>query len=151
MTCSQRWLSGQQLGARYALQAIAAVFVSGTAVEHRLLLSMLGGVRSTATCSGQCSQASSTPVPVCVHAQVYVYSSGSREAQRLIFGYSNLGDLRRYISAYFDTTTGYAFGSRHGHLGVHLLPDTLPTFVCEQTATAFVRDAAHLFIARVVP
>ncbi|KAF8391331.1 hypothetical protein HHK36_023635 [Tetracentron sinense] len=36
----------------------------------------------------------------------YVYSSGSREAQRLIFGNSNHGDLRKYLCGFFDTTVG---------------------------------------------
>jgi enolase-phosphatase E1 len=35
-----------------------------------------------------------------------VFSSGSIAAQKLIFGYSEQGDLRPYFSAYFDTTTG---------------------------------------------
>ena len=38
--------------------------------------------------------------------KVYIYSSGSREAQRLMFQYSTHGDLRQYISGYFDTTAG---------------------------------------------
>jgi len=38
--------------------------------------------------------------------QVSIYSSGSREAQKLLFKYSNHGDLRRYISCYFDTKVG---------------------------------------------
>lgn len=38
--------------------------------------------------------------------RVYVYSSGSVEAQRLIFGYSEYGDLTPLISGYFDTTIG---------------------------------------------
>ncbi|CAM9775303.1 unnamed protein product, partial [Ectocarpus sp. 8 AP-2014] len=33
-----------------------------------------------------------------------IYSSGSREAQRLLFGKSTAGDLRPYLSAYFDTS-----------------------------------------------
>jgi enolase-phosphatase E1 len=37
---------------------------------------------------------------------IAIYSSGSIAAQKLIFGYSNVGDLTPYISAYFDTTTG---------------------------------------------
>ena len=37
---------------------------------------------------------------------VYIYSSGSRQAQRLIFGYSNEGDLRPLLSGYFDTNVG---------------------------------------------
>jgi len=39
-------------------------------------------------------------------ARVSIYSSGSVEAQQLIFGYSVHGDLRPLIEAYFDTTTG---------------------------------------------
>jgi enolase-phosphatase E1 len=35
-----------------------------------------------------------------------VFSSGSIEAQKLIFGYSVKGDLRRFFSNYFDTKTG---------------------------------------------
>jgi len=35
-----------------------------------------------------------------------VFSSGSIAAQKLIFGYSEAGDLTAYLTAYFDTTTG---------------------------------------------
>lgn len=35
-----------------------------------------------------------------------VFSSGSVEAQKLIFGYSEKGDLRSFFSNYFDTQTG---------------------------------------------
>lgn len=35
-----------------------------------------------------------------------VFSSGSVEAQKLIFGYSIMGDLTPYFSNYFDTKTG---------------------------------------------
>jgi enolase-phosphatase E1 len=35
-----------------------------------------------------------------------VFSSGSVEAQKLIFGYSEKGDLTTYFSNYFDTKTG---------------------------------------------
>lgn len=38
--------------------------------------------------------------------KVYIYSSGSREAQGLLFGHTQYGDLRRYISGYFDTMVG---------------------------------------------
>lgn len=37
---------------------------------------------------------------------LYVYSSGSEEAQRLIFGYSDQGDLTPLFSGYFDTRVG---------------------------------------------
>lgn len=36
-----------------------------------------------------------------------VYSSGSVEAQRLLFGYSEFGDLTPYFSDYFDTLIGH--------------------------------------------
>jgi methylthioribulose 1-phosphate dehydratase/enolase-phosphatase E1 len=39
-------------------------------------------------------------------AQVNIYSSGSREAQHSLFKYSDKGDLRTYLSAYFDTKVG---------------------------------------------
>jgi enolase-phosphatase E1 len=43
------------------------------------------------------------------HAQglrLYVYSSGSEEAQKLIFGHSDAGDLTPLFSGYFDTRIG---------------------------------------------
>ncbi|EMS63839.1 putative bifunctional methylthioribulose-1-phosphate dehydratase/enolase-phosphatase E1 [Triticum urartu] len=38
--------------------------------------------------------------------KVYIYSSGSREAQRLLFGHTSYGDLRQFLCGFFDTTTG---------------------------------------------
>ncbi len=37
---------------------------------------------------------------------IYIYSSGSVAAQKLIFGHSIAGDLTPFLSGYFDTTTG---------------------------------------------
>lgn len=37
---------------------------------------------------------------------IYIYSSGSIAAQKLIFGHSIAGDLTAMLSGYFDTTTG---------------------------------------------
>ncbi|QQD19367.1 acireductone synthase [Spongiibacter nanhainus] len=37
---------------------------------------------------------------------LYVYSSGSTFAQKLLFGHTEAGDLRGLFSDYFDTTTG---------------------------------------------
>ena len=39
-------------------------------------------------------------------AKVAIYSSGSVEAQKLIFRYSSVGDLTPFIASYFDTRTG---------------------------------------------
>lgn len=38
---------------------------------------------------------------------IAIYSSGSILAQKLIFNYSNFGDLSSFISNYFDTNTGF--------------------------------------------
>jgi len=38
--------------------------------------------------------------------QIYTYSAGSVEAQKLMFGYTEQGDLTAYISGYFDTNSG---------------------------------------------
>ncbi len=38
--------------------------------------------------------------------KIYIYSSGSIEAQQLLFRYSEAGDLTLFIDGYFDTTTG---------------------------------------------
>ena len=38
--------------------------------------------------------------------EIGIFSSGSKKAQKLIFGYSVFGDLTKYLSNYFDTTTG---------------------------------------------
>jgi enolase-phosphatase E1 len=39
-------------------------------------------------------------------ARVAIYSSGSVEAQQLLFRYSNFGDLTGLVAAHFDTRTG---------------------------------------------
>ncbi|KAF8724024.1 hypothetical protein HU200_021031 [Digitaria exilis] len=44
--------------------------------------------------------------------KTYIYSSGSREAQRLIFGNTTFGDLRKYLCGFFDTTVGTKRESR---------------------------------------
>lgn len=38
--------------------------------------------------------------------KTYIYSSGSREAQKNLFGHTLAGDLRPYLSGFFDTTSG---------------------------------------------
>lgn len=38
--------------------------------------------------------------------KVYIYSSGSRKAQRDLFGHTTVGDLKPYLQGYFDTTSG---------------------------------------------
>ena len=40
------------------------------------------------------------------HRGVYIFSSGSVLAQRLLFAHTTEGDLTKYIDGYFDTNTG---------------------------------------------
>ena len=39
-------------------------------------------------------------------ASIHIFSSGSVQAQRLLFGHSTDGDLMPMITSYFDTQTG---------------------------------------------
>ncbi len=50
--------------------------------------------------------------------QLYVYSSGSVEAQQLIFGHTDYGDLTPLFSGYFDTRIG---GKREAASYRHIL------------------------------
>lgn len=50
--------------------------------------------------------------------RLYVYSSGSEEAQRLIFGHTAYGDLTPLFSGYFDTRIG---GKREAASYRHIL------------------------------
>ena len=43
---------------------------------------------------------------------IHIYSSGSIEAQKLLFGHATQGDLTPLLSGYFDTTTGPKLESR---------------------------------------
>jgi enolase-phosphatase E1 len=38
--------------------------------------------------------------------KIYIYSSGSVEAQKLLFGFSIEGDILKYFSGHFDTNIG---------------------------------------------
>lgn len=40
------------------------------------------------------------------NGKIFIYSSGSIEAQKLIFGFSEKGDMLQLLDGHFDTTTG---------------------------------------------
>ena len=40
------------------------------------------------------------------NVKVCIYSSGSINAQKLLFGHTSMGDMTPYLSDYFDTTSG---------------------------------------------
>lgn len=76
--------------------------------------------------------------------KVYIYSSGSREAQRLLFKHSVGGDVRGLLCGYFDTTSGpkveaASYTSIAATLGVDTAGEVL--FVTDALAEAVA--AAH--------
>lgn len=60
--------------------------------------------------------------------RLYVYSSGSEEAQRLLFGHSDHGDLTGLFSGYFDTRIGAkraADSYRHIAAAIAIAPERI--------------------------
>jgi 2,3-diketo-5-methylthio-1-phosphopentane phosphatase len=83
-------------------------------------------------------------------ARVYIYSSGSREAQRLLFAHTSAGDLRPHLSGYFDTAVGpkgspASYADIVATLGVDSPARVL--FVTDALAEAAAAAAAGLKVA----
>ncbi|CAL9120686.1 unnamed protein product [Musa textilis] len=79
--------------------------------------------------------------------KVYIYSSGSKEAQRLIFGNTSYGDLRKYLCGFFDTTVGNKRESRSYFeisLSVGVDEPSQVLFVTDVYAEAVAAKAAGL-------
>ncbi|XP_076896300.1 putative bifunctional methylthioribulose-1-phosphate dehydratase/enolase-phosphatase E1 1 isoform X2 [Bidens hawaiensis] len=79
--------------------------------------------------------------------KVYIYSSGSRLAQRMLFGYTDYGDLRNYLSGFFDTAVGNkketkSYVEISESLGVHKPSEIL--FVTDVYQEAVAAKAAGL-------
>jgi len=75
------------------------------------LKSLQGKIWKTGFESGELKGELFPDVPAAIkrwseQARVAIYSSGSVEAQQLLFRYSTFGDLTSFISAHFDTRTG---------------------------------------------
>jgi 2,3-diketo-5-methylthio-1-phosphopentane phosphatase len=86
-------------------------------------------------------------------ARVAIYSSGSVEAQQLLFRYSNYGDLTRHISAWFDTRTGAKTESASYTAiaaAMHLEPAEILFFsdVTRETDAAHEAGCSSLLVAR---
>jgi methylthioribulose 1-phosphate dehydratase/enolase-phosphatase E1 len=43
--------------------------------------------------------------------KAYIYSSGSRQAQRDLFAHTTAGDMRPYLCGFFDTQIGAKVGN----------------------------------------
>jgi enolase-phosphatase E1 len=75
--------------------------------------------------------------------KVAIYSSGSVEAQRLLFQYSNYGDLTPLIAAYFDTRTG-AKGEGASYVAIAQALGAAPSEVLFFSDVVRELDAAHV-------
>lgn len=81
-------------------------------LKHTILKSIQGKIWRQAFESGQIRGHVYPDVPAhfrkwkAAGIKIAIFSSGSVQAQDLLFRYSEAGDLTPYIDAYFDTTTG---------------------------------------------
>ena len=72
--------------------------------------------------------------------KLYVYSSGSVEAQKLLFGHSDAGDLQPLFSGYFDTHVGAkreTASYRNIAQAIGIAPDEL--LFCPTSARSWMR------------
>lgn len=80
--------------------------------KDTILKSIQGNIWKQSFESGEIRGHLYPDVPVCFrkwknsNIRIGIFSSGSIEAQKLIFRYSEAGDLSPFIDHYFDTTTG---------------------------------------------
>ncbi len=84
--------------------------------------------------------------------RLFIYSSGSTEAQRLIFGHSSEGDLSPLLDGYFDTRMGpkreaASYGAIAGSIG---LPPGAILFLSDVEAELDAAAAAGLATTQLV-
>eukprot|EP01112_Ceratiomyxa_fruticulosa_P014643 TRINITY_DN4211_c0_g1_i2.p1 TRINITY_DN4211_c0_g1~~TRINITY_DN4211_c0_g1_i2.p1 ORF type:complete len:261 (-),score=53.47 TRINITY_DN4211_c0_g1_i2:217-999(-) len=73
--------------------------------------------------------------------KVYIYSSGSVEAQKLIFGFSNKGNLLPFIKGHFDTNVGPKIDSKsYTKIAQSILGEKFPSSGSERLPLLFVTD-----------
>ncbi len=76
------------------------------------------------------------------HARVAIYSSGSTEAQQLLFRHSIFGDLTPLISSYFDTRVG-AKGEAASYAAIAAAMQIAPAEMLFLSDAVRELDAAH--------
>jgi enolase-phosphatase E1 len=84
--------------------------------------------------------------------RLFVYSSGSLQAQDLFFRYSSAGDLRGLFSGHYDTTTGpktlpQSYELISGQIG---LPPGAILFCSDNPAELAAAETAGLLVAHIV-
>ena len=75
-------------------------------------------------------------------AEVAIYSSGSVEAQRLLFRHSSAGDLTPYLSGYFDTRAG-AKGAAESYRAIAVAMGVAPSDILFVSDVVRELDAAR--------
>jgi enolase-phosphatase E1 len=78
--------------------------------------------------------------------EIHIYSSGSIEAQKLLFAHTAYGDLTPLLSGYFDTTTGSKLDSRaYGRIASSLgLPASTIVFLSDAAGEIRAASAGGL-------
>jgi len=72
--------------------------------------------------------------------KVYIYSSGSIAAQKLLYGYSEHGDLLRFLSGHFDTTSGHKQEAA-SYTGIHkVISQGVPSIKDDLAKVLFLSD-----------
>ena len=89
--------------------------------------------------------------------------AGCSEAQKNLFGHTTAGDLRPYLSGFFDTTSGAKVGLpiRHWQQQLHLQPlfmatpcrteDWMPTFISWLARSEVVLGSSVSLLPKTVP
>ncbi|GAC1619511.1 MAG: acireductone synthase [Nevskia sp.] len=101
-------------GRRLSLDEAATVLEGWIAEDRKLtpLKELQGMIWAQGYAAGALTGHVYADTPVYLHKwqalgkRLYVYSSGSETAQKLIFGHSDAGDLTPLFSGYFDTRVG---------------------------------------------
>jgi enolase-phosphatase E1 len=105
-------LAGSVDGPRFRLDALVyLIWLMDRDRKSTALKSLQGKIWKGGFESGKLKGTLFADVPAALerwakHGKVAIYSSGSVEAQQLLFRYSNYGDVTPLISGYFDTKTG---------------------------------------------
>ncbi|XP_018095980.1 enolase-phosphatase E1 isoform X2 [Xenopus laevis] len=84
--------------------------------------------------------------------KLYIYSSGSVEAQKLLFGYSIEGNLLKLLDGHFDTTVGHKVESksyRNIADSIRCSPENI-LFLTDVVKEAFAAEKAGLHVAVVM-
>lgn len=85
--------------------------------------------------------------------KTYIYSSGSRQAQKNLFTYTQAGDLRGLLSGFFDTTSGVKVSFTLAHFTTHACIPCLRMYMtaCPVYAADAVQKHVHQGLCNMHP